>query len=40
MTLAELRDKLDTSRKYAMTIMEHFDSVKFTKRLEDKRVLF
>lgn len=39
-TLAQLRDKLDTSRKYAMALIEHFDSIKLTKRLEDKRVLY
>ncbi len=38
-TLAQLRDELDTSRKYAMSLIEHFDSIKLTKRLEDKRVL-
>ncbi|MBV7273049.1 selenocysteine-specific translation elongation factor [Clostridiaceae bacterium UIB06] len=40
MTLAELRDVLNTSRKYAMALVEHFDSIKLTKRLEDKRVLY
>lgn len=39
-TLAQLRDELDTSRKYAMALIEHFDSIKLTKRLEDKRVLY
>lgn len=39
-TLAQLRDELDTSRKYAMALMEHFDGIKLTKRLEDKRVLY
>lgn len=39
-TLAQLRDELDTSRKYAMSLIEHFDSIKLTKRLEDKRVLY
>lgn len=40
MTLAELRDVLNTSRKYAMALAEHFDSIKLTKRLEDKRILY
>lgn len=40
MTLAQLRDELNTSRKYAMSIMEHFDNIKLTKRLEDKRILY
>ncbi len=39
-TLAELRDQLDTSRKYAMALIEHFDGIKLTKRVEDKRVLY
>jgi selenocysteine-specific elongation factor len=39
-TLAELRDQLDTSRKYAMALIEHFDNIKLTKRVEDKRVLY
>ncbi|ADK15824.1 Selenocysteine-specific elongation factor [Clostridium ljungdahlii DSM 13528] len=39
MTLAELRDELNTSRKYAEALAGHFDSIKLTKRLGDKRVL-
>ncbi len=39
-TVAQLRDILDTSRKYAMALMEHFDSIKLTKRQGDQRVLF
>ncbi|MCT8978268.1 selenocysteine-specific translation elongation factor [Clostridium sp. CX1] len=39
-TLAQLRDQLDTSRKYAMAVIEHFDNIKLTKRLEDKRILY
>lgn len=38
-TLAQYRDLLDTSRKYVVPLLEHFDSIKFTKRVEDKRVL-
>lgn len=38
--VAQLRDLLNTSRKYAMAVMEHFDSIKFTKRVGDDRVLF
>jgi selenocysteine-specific elongation factor len=40
LTLAELRDQLNTSRKYAMALIEHFDGIKLTKRVEDKRVLY
>lgn len=39
-TLAEFRDLLDTSRKYAMAILEFFDNNRITKRLEDKRVMY
>ncbi len=38
-SLAEFRDILNTSRKYVVPILEHFDSIKLTKRIEDKRVL-
>ena len=38
-SLAEFRDLLDTSRKYAVAILEYFDNIKYTKRLEDKRIL-
>ncbi|WP_026475728.1 selenocysteine-specific translation elongation factor [Alkaliphilus transvaalensis] len=39
-TLAEFRDMLDTSRKYAVAILEYFDNNKITKRNEDTRVLY
>lgn len=39
-TLAEFRDLLNTSRKYAVALLEHFDNIKLTKRLEDKRILW
>lgn len=38
-TLAEFRDLLGTSRKYAVALLEYFDNIKLTKRLEDKRVI-
>lgn len=38
-TLAQYRDVLNTSRKYVIPILEHFDSIKLTKRIGDKRVL-
>lgn len=38
-TAAQFRDEIGTSRKYAVAILEHFDSVKLTKRVEDKRIL-
>ncbi|WP_432408941.1 selenocysteine-specific translation elongation factor [Wukongibacter sp. M2B1] len=37
--LSDFRDILNTSRKYVVPILEHFDSIKLTKRVEDKRVL-
>ncbi len=38
-TLADLRDQLSTSRKYAQAILEYLDSVGFTRRIEDYRIL-
>jgi len=38
-TVASLRDRLGTSRKYALTVLEYFDSIKLTKRVGDSRVL-
>jgi len=38
-TMAQLRDVLGTSRKYALPLMEHFDSIGFTLRDGDLRRL-
>jgi selenocysteine-specific elongation factor len=38
-TMAQLRDVLGTSRKYALPLMEHFDSIGFTMRDGDMRRL-
>ncbi len=38
-TLAELRDKFDTSRKYAVAVLEYMDELGLTVRKGDKRVL-
>ena len=38
-TVGELRDLLNTSRKYALPIMEYLDRIKFTKRVGDVRLL-
>ena len=38
-TLAEVRDMFDSSRKYAQAVLEHLDDVGVTKRVGDKRVL-
>ncbi|KAB3533105.1 selenocysteine-specific translation elongation factor [Alkaliphilus serpentinus] len=39
-TLADYRDVLDTSRKYAVALLEYFDSNKVTKRAGDERILY
>ena len=38
-TVAEVRDLLRTSRKYALGLMEHLDAQKVTRRVGDERVL-
>jgi selenocysteine-specific elongation factor len=38
-TLARFRDELDTSRKYAQALLEHFDAARITIRRGDERVL-
>jgi len=38
-TLAQLRDELNTSRKYAQAYLEHFDAAKVTLRRGEARVL-
>ena len=38
LTLAQFRDLLGTSRKYALAILEHFDREKRTKKIGDSRV--
>jgi selenocysteine-specific elongation factor len=38
--LGEFRDLLNTSRKYAMALLDSFDQQKITKRVEDKRILY
>ncbi len=39
MTVAQVRDRYHTSRKYALAIMEHLDEQKITRRVGDERVL-
>ncbi|MGL5615347.1 MAG: selenocysteine-specific translation elongation factor [Sarcina sp.] len=39
-TLNDLKEITESSRKYLVAIFEHFDREKVTKRIEDKRVLF
>ena len=38
-TIARLRDRLGTSRKYAQALLEHFDSAGVTRRVGDEHVL-
>lgn len=38
-TVAEVRDMFQTSRKYALALMEHLDELKITRRIGDERVL-
>ena len=38
-TIAGLRDRLETSRKYAQALLEHFDSAGVTRRVGDEHVL-
>ncbi len=38
-SVATLRDSLGTSRRYALTVLEYFDSIKMTRRIGDARVL-
>ncbi len=37
-SIAELRDRLDLSRKYAQAILEYFDRTGFTRRVGDRHV--
>jgi len=37
LTVASLRTRLGTSRKYALTVLEYFDTIKFTRRRGDSR---
>jgi len=39
-TLAEVRDLFNTSRKYAQALLEHLDEKKVTRRIGDERVLY
>jgi selenocysteine-specific elongation factor len=38
-TVAEARDRLETSRKYALALLEHLDDERVTRRVGDRRVL-
>lgn len=38
--VADLRDRFETSRKYALALLEHFDRCRITRRVGDVRVRF
>jgi selenocysteine-specific elongation factor len=38
-TVAQVRDLFNASRKYALGLMEHLDDLKLTRRVGDERVL-
>ncbi|MFC4768355.1 selenocysteine-specific translation elongation factor [Effusibacillus consociatus] len=38
-TVAEFRDRVGTSRKFALALLEYLDRIKWTKRIEDRRVV-
>jgi selenocysteine-specific elongation factor len=38
-SVAEMRDRFGTSRRYALAILEHLDSERITRRVGDVRVL-
>ncbi|WP_100065521.1 selenocysteine-specific translation elongation factor [Miniphocaeibacter massiliensis] len=38
-TISEYRDLLNSSRKNTLLLMDHFDSIKLTKRVDDSRIL-
>lgn len=39
-TAAQYRDLLNTNRKMAITLLEHFDTIKLTKRVENDRIFY
>ena len=39
-SVAEVRDMFNASRKYALALMEYLDTQQVTKRIGDKRILF
>ena len=38
-TVAQVRDTFETSRKYALALLEHTDERRITRRVGDERVL-
>lgn len=40
LTLADFRDLLNTTRKYALPLLEYYDRIRFTRRVGDVRVKY
>ena len=38
-TVAQVRDRFNTSRKYALALLEYLDNIRVTRRVGDARVL-
>ncbi len=39
-TVGELRDATESNRKFALQVLEYLDSIRFTRRVGDERILF
>ncbi len=39
-TVGDMKELIDSSRKYTVPLLEHFDQIKITKRIDNHRVLF
>jgi selenocysteine-specific elongation factor len=39
-TVGSYRDRFQTSRKYALALLEHLDHARVTRRVGDERVLY
>ena len=39
LTLANIRDVTKSSRKYILSLLEYFDSIGITRRIENKRII-
>jgi selenocysteine-specific elongation factor len=38
-TVGEFRDLMNSNRKFAMQVLEYLDSIRFTRRAEDRRTI-
>ena len=39
LAVSDMKELIDTSRKYTVPLLEHFDQIKLTKRIDNHRVL-